>query len=181
MKSARVYHLVGTAILSALLLAILMVNFSNFFPALKRNALSPSNRADTPINIPQNINFLNDDKQAFLNMCNALYGSKLPLSVDSNSFLYEGAVDGYHLYRMQANLIETEPARQYVVLGKYLFESDRLYRPSPTGLYLVKDNLVYTLEEAYTTQLVDFSNLYRLYKQKDPIGSTQSTVSSGNR
>lgn len=179
MKSAPIYKLMWSAVLSALILVVVLLNFSHIFPALKKNALSPSNHADTPINIPQNLNFLNDDKQAFLDYCTTIFGSKLPLSVDSDSFVYEGAVDGYHFYRIQANLIETGPARQHVVLGGYLFESDRLYRPSPTGLYLVKDNQVYTLEEAYNAKLVDFSELYSLYKQKDPLAVSISSVSSG--
>lgn len=179
MKSAPIYKLVWSAVLSVLILTVVVLNFSHIFPALKKNALSPANREDTPINIPQNLNFLNDDKRAFLDYCNAIFGSKLPLAVDSDSFVYEGVVDGYHLYHMQANLIETGSARQRVVLGGYLFESDRLYRPSPTGLYLVKDNQVYTLEEAYNTKLVDLSELYSLYKQKDPLAISVSSASSG--
>lgn len=180
MKSPHVHRMVWSAILSALVLAVLVLNFAHLFPELRKNALSPANHADTPINIPQNLNFLNDDKQVFINYCNTIYGSNLPLSIDQNSFLYFGAVDGYHLYRLQANLIDTSPARQNIVVGSYLFESDRLYRPSATGLYLIKDIHVYTLEEAYNANLVDFADLYHIYQQKDPSASSQSAVSSGN-
>lgn len=181
MKSAQHRRLIWSVVFSVLVLAVLVLNFHNLFPQLKKNALSPANHADTPINIPQNLNFLNDDKQVFLNYCNAIYGSKLPLSIEEDSFLYDGAIDGYRLYRMQANLIDTSPSRQSVLLGNYLFESDRLYRPSVTGLYLIKDKQVYTLEEAYDAKLVDFSDLYQLYKQKDPLVRSESADSSGSQ
>lgn len=178
MKSAQHRRLIWSAIISVLVLVVLIVNFHYIFPQLKKNALSPSNHADTPINIPQNLNFLNDDRQVFLDYCNEIYGSKLPLSIEEDSFLYDGAIDGYRLYRMQANLVDTGPARQSVLLGNYLFESDQLYRPSATGLYLIKDKQVYTLEEAYNAKLVDFSDLYQLYKQKDPLVRSQAADSS---
>lgn len=178
MKSAQHRRLIWSAVFSMVVLAFLIFNFHDIFPQLKKNALSPANHADTPINIPQNLNFLNDDRQVFLDYCNAIYGNKLPFSIEEDSFLYDGAIDGYRLYRMQANLVDTGPARQSVLLGNYLFESDRLYRPSVTGLYLIKDKQVYTLEEAYNAKLVDFSDLYQLYKQKDPLVRSQSAGSS---
>ncbi len=178
MKSVRLARQITSVILFACVLAALFFNFSTFFPALKKNAFSIANKADSPINIPQNLNFLNDDKEAFITYCNAIYGASLPLSVDSSSFEYEGALNGYHFYRMQADLVGTEPAVQYVRLGGYTFVSDQLYRPSPTGLYLIKNSVVYTLEEAYSQNLVNFSELYALYQKKDPVGSAMAAASS---
>lgn len=181
MMSARIRRMVWPGVLCAVVVAILFFHFRFFFPQLKKNAFVSQNQADTPINIPQNLNFLNDDKQAFIHYCLLLYGEKLPLSVDDSTFQYLGAVDGYHFYRMQANLIDTEPARQSVRLGNFLFESDQLYRPSSIGLYLIKNAQVYTLENAYQLKLVNFNDLYRLYMQKDPTVNAGSSASSSKK
>ncbi|HCC00772.1 MAG TPA: hypothetical protein DEP42_06120 [Ruminococcaceae bacterium] len=172
-KHKQIYHLVGSSIIIIVFIIIIGLNFKSFFPALKQQSFSSKIQGDTPINIPRNLNFLSDDKQTFLTYCKSFYGDKLPMKVDSSTFIYEGAVDGYRLYRIQATLIETGSARQLVKLGNYTFESDRLYRPSPLGLYLIRNNEVYTLENAYQSNLLSMDDLYTLYIKKDPIANTR--------
>lgn len=168
-RFARLHGHVWTALAGVAVLAVLLFNFRFFFPALGQNAFTDAGREDTPDNIPQSLNFLNDDKKAFLSYCGVRFGETIPFTVDPATFLYYGAADGFHLYRMQAALVETGPARQSVRLGKYVFSSDRLYRPSTVGLYLIRDGQVYDLETAYRLGLVDIARVYELYAQKSGL------------
>lgn len=151
----------------AALLAALLLGFRTFFPALQKGAFHSVSQQDSPDNIAQNLNFLSEDKKAFLSYCADIYGTVLPCEVDASTFVYYGGVDGFRLYRMQPTLVETGPARQSLTLGGDVFTSDRLYRPFSLGLYLVKDSAVYDLKTAARLGLANISDVYALYLQKD--------------
>jgi len=162
---------ISAFVLSIVFIAI-VINFSVFFPTLNHNALALINsETKNPINIPSNINFLNDDKKAFCDYMKNLYGQDLPLSVDNDLFVYYGAVNGYRFYRLQSMLIPLECTHQTEIIGSYLFESDFLFRPSAIGLYVIGDK-VYSLREAYYSNLINISEIYNLYNVKSPQKTT---------
>jgi prepilin peptidase dependent protein B len=119
-----------------------------------------------PKDIPKSLNFLNDDKSAFVSYCKSLYGDKLPLTVNNDSFTYFGSVDGARLYRMQSSIISCSHVQQAETIGGYVFYSDCRYYPSRVGLYIILDDNVYTLEEANSMGIINISDIYELYSEK---------------
>ena len=170
MKKIHMTHFIKNLILGAVFvftLAFIFCNFKALFPGLYRNALILYAGAENdPKDIPSSLNFLNDDKRAFIGYCQGIYGDRLPLSVDNASFVYFGTADGYRLYRLQANRVPCERVQNSETLAGYTFYSDCIYRPSRTGLYLIGDKGVFTLDSAYQNQLVDMSDVYSLYFAK---------------
>lgn len=156
-----------SAFVFSLSLVVILLNFNRLFPALNHNALALTETSeDDPINIPVDINFLGEDKKAFIDYCKGIYGEELPMSVDPDSFIYYGTIDGCRLYRMQVSAIPAEAIHQTERIGIYTFESDRLYRPSATGLYVIGDGGVYPLDQAAEDNRVNIDEAYRLYQQK---------------
>lgn len=166
----KVSHTAGkllTAVVFGLVVFTIVFQFNKLFPALGINALLDDvEKNDTHIDIPSDLNFLNDDKRSFINYCKTIYGNNLPLAVDNDKFIYYGMVDGYRLYRLQPNLVPYEQAQQTETLGGHVFYSDCLYRPSKTGLYLINDLIVISIDDAYRLNLVDIDNVYELYSNK---------------
>lgn len=162
---------IGTLAVGGALLAAMLLGFHTLFPSLQKGAFDTVSQQDSPDNIAQSLNFLNEDKKAFLTYCAGFYGTELPCAVDVSTFVYYGGVDGYRLYRMQSTLIETGPARQQLTLNGAVFTSDRLYRPFSLGLYLVKDGAVYDLETAAQYALVNTADVYALFAQKSGTAS----------
>lgn len=158
--------IITTAALFVLLCSILF-NFDNLFQRLNYNAmaLADSNTSEA-LDIPSDINFINDDKKSFITYMQEYDGSTLPLSIDNNTYVYYGIVNGYRLYRISVTSYSNEPICQEEVIGGYHFNSSSLFRPSPTGLYVIGDNGVYTLQEAYKFSLVDIGKVYKLYLSK---------------
>lgn len=153
----------------ALVMGSLMVNFDNIFTSLNCHALQVSDyeKSAAVTAIPSKINFLDDDKKAFIDYCKKIYGSSLPLKIDDNLYEYYGTVNGYRFYRLQPAYISYDSISQQKVIGGYFFESPCRCRPEATGLYIISDKRVYTLEQAYDKGLVDISLIYSLYSAKD--------------
>lgn len=168
MKIPKRINRIATTTIMFVLLAVLLFNFDSVFNKLNANALAINeNIKKTELaNIPSKINFLSDDKNSFLDYCKNLYGGDLPLTIDSDSFIYYGAVDGYRLYRMNTTYLPCRNVTTFVTLGCYTFTGNCRYSPEPSGLYLIGDDGVHTLSDAYSENIVDFSKVYQLYKSK---------------
>jgi prepilin peptidase dependent protein B len=149
-------------------MVVLMANFNSIFTDLNCNALEISNNTNADLtHIPSKINFLDDDKKSFIDYCKNNYGSNLPLKIDDSVYIYFGTINGYRFYRMQPLYIAYDNINQQEVIGGYTFESSYRYRPERTGLYIIGDNKVYTLSDAYEKGLVDISKVYKLYVDKN--------------
>jgi hypothetical protein len=148
-------------------IGILMVNFDSIFTDLNCNALTISDNSKSDLtHIPSKINFLDDDKKNFVSYCKDIYGSDLPLEVDTRVYEYFGTVNGYRFYRLQPSYISYDNVSQQQVIGGYTFESAYRYRPERVGLYIIGDDNVYSLEQAYEKGLIDISKVYELYIAK---------------
>jgi hypothetical protein len=148
-------------------MGVLMVNFDSIFTDLNCNALSISDNSKSDLTqIPSKINFLDDDKKAFVSYCKDIYGSSLPLGIDDSVYEYFGTVNGYRFYRLQPSYISYDSISQQEVIGGYTFESACRYRPERTGLYIIGDDNIYTLEQANENDLIDISKVYELYTAK---------------
>ncbi len=149
------------------IMAVLMVNFNNIFTNLNCNALEISDNTTADLtHIPSNLNFLDDDKKLFVSYCENIYGESLPLKIDSSVYMYFGTVNGYRFYRMQPTYITYDNINQKDIVGGYTFESCSRYRPERTGLYIIGDNNVYSLDQAYDMGIIDISKVYQLYVAK---------------
>lgn len=168
MKLSRYGYKIVTITVVFVIMGVLMVNFDSIFTDLNCNALavSKSSKADLT-EIPSTINYLDNDKQTFINYCKTIYGSDLPLEVDNTVYKYYGTVNGYRFYRLQPSYISYDTISQHEEIGGYTFESSFRYRPEPTGLYIISDDCVYSLKEAYEYGMIDISKAYQLYIAKD--------------
>lgn len=157
-----------TFLIVAVIMGAILLNFDNIFTGLNCHALQVSEHKKTAelASLPSTINFLDDDKKAFVNYCKKLYGSSLPLKVDDSLYTYYGTINGYRFYRLQPSYISYDRINQQEMIGGYLFESPYRCRPEATGLYLISDKRVYTLKEAFEKRLVDISLIYSLYTAK---------------
>jgi hypothetical protein len=167
MKMSRYGIKIITISFVIVIMGVLMVNFDSIFTDLNCNALTiPNNSKSDLSNIPSKINFLDDDKKAFVDFCKVKYGSNLPLEIDNNIYQYFGTVNGYRFYRLQPTYISYDSVSQQEVIGGYTFESACRYRPEKTGLYIIGDDNVYTLSDAYSKGLIDITKVYALYVKK---------------
>lgn len=153
-------------IFAVAVMAVIMLNFDTIFTELDCNALTVSaNKADVT-DLPSKINFLDDDKEAFIKYCKNIYGEDLPIRIDDDVYQYYGNVNGYRFYRLQPTLVSYDNISQSQVVGGLKFESPYRFRPENTGLYIISDECVYTLDEAYKLGLIDIKKAYQLYKDK---------------
>jgi hypothetical protein len=168
MKEKHFTSKILTTALFLIAMLVIVLNFNIIFPALRPHSLViTTEKKNNPTDIPSNLNFLNDDKNAFLEYCKGIYGEKLPLAVNNDTFVYYGTVDGYRLYRMQSNLIPYERVQQSEEINGHIFFSDCIYHPSRTGLYIVSEqSSVFTLDEAYKSGIIDIDDVYDLYLDK---------------
>ena len=167
MRMSRYGVKIITIMVVVVVMGVMMVNFDSIFTDLNCNALSISDNTKADLTqIPSKINFLDDDKKAFVSYCKDIYGSDLPLEIDDSVYEYYGTVNGYRFYRLQPSYIPYDSISQQEVVGGYTFESPSHYRPARTGLYIIGDDSVYTLEDAYDNGLIDISKVYELYVTK---------------
>lgn len=167
MNIGRFIKRIFPAVLLIAVVAVMMLNFRTIFPTLSRRALDTSNtEKPVPKDIPNSLNFLNDDKAAFVRYCKGQYGEKMPFGVDSDSFIYFGSVDGARLYRMKPTLINCENISQTETFEGYSFYSDCRYFPSKTGLYIICNDNVFTLDEAYRDGMIYIEDVHNLYLRK---------------
>lgn len=167
MKMSRYGVKIITIMMVVVVMGVLMVNFDSIFTDINCNALSISSSTKADLTqIPSKINFLDDDKKAFVSYCKDIYGSDLPLEIDNSVYEYYGTVNGYRFYRLQPTYISYDSISQQEVVGGYTFESSSHYRPERTGLYIIGDDSVYSLRQAYDNGLIDISKAYQLYIAK---------------
>lgn len=168
MTISRYWTKILSVSLVVVFLGVLMINFDNIFTDLNCDALTVSdNVKETPNEAPVSLNFIDEDKTCFIDYCKDLYGENLPLETDNNVFHYYGTVNGFRFYRIHASYIPCENINQQQVVGGYIFESSARYRPDKTGLYVIGNNRVYTIDEAYTNKLIDIAKLYKLYSKEN--------------
>lgn len=167
MKMSRYGYKIITIMSVVVIMGILMVNFDSIFTDLNCNALAVSKSSKDLAEIPSTINFLDNDKQTFINYCKTIYGDEIPLDIDNTVYKYYGTVNGYRFYRLQPSYISYDNISQHEEIGGYTFESPFKYRPEPTGLYIISDNGVYPLKDAYEFGLIDISKAYKLYTEKE--------------
>lgn len=149
------------------IMSVIMMNFNSLFTDLNFNALAISDNTKTELtHIPSKINFLDDDKKLFVDYCKTIYGNELPIQIDDSIYTYYGTVNGYRFYRLQPSYIMYDNVRFQEVIGGYTFESSYHFRPESTGLYIIGDDNVYTLKQAYEAGLIDISKVYSLYLSK---------------
>lgn len=167
MKTKRVLSTVISSVVFLLTVLVIMFNFNTIFPSLGMNSLMFVKGSKTaPKDIPKSLNFLNDDKSAFVTYCKSCYDGKLPLVVSNDNFTYFGSVDGARLYRMQTNIIAYSHVQQAESIDGHVFYSDCRYYPSRVGLYVIIDGSVFTLEEASSMGIVNIDDIYELYAEK---------------
>jgi hypothetical protein len=146
--------------------SVLLINFDSIFTDLNCDALSVSQSVKKDADeVPNSINFIDEDKALFLDYCEENFQDKLPMEVDNSNFIYYGTVSGYRIYRLQATNIDCENINQSEAVGGYTFESSQRFRPYKLGLYAIGDGNVYTLYNAYSKNLIDISKVYRLYAE----------------
>lgn len=168
MKAKHFTSTILSSVIFLITILVIVFNFNIIFPALRPHSLViTTTKKNNPTDIPSNLNFLNDDKNAFLEYCKKIYGDKLPLTVNNDTFVYFGTIDGYRLYRMQSNLIPYENIQHSEVIDGHMFLSDCIYHPSRSGLYIISDqSVVYTLNEAYKSGIINIDDVYNLYLDK---------------
>ncbi|HEX3027085.1 MAG TPA: hypothetical protein VHR42_07655 [Clostridia bacterium] len=165
--SRQVSKGISTGIL-ILVLIFIYINFNTIFTKLNYNALAVTdNQKDETINLPTQINFLSSDKKEFVEYCSLTFDVNLSDQSGNRVFTYYGAINGYRFYRLQLNCIPCDSAFTEENIGGYTFTSPCYYRPNPTGLYIIGDDGVYTLKEAYEKGLINISNAYSLYQKKN--------------
>lgn len=143
-----------------------MINFDSIFPDLNCDALAVSQTVKQTTNeVPSSINFIEEDKASFIKYCESFYGTDVPMSTDNDSFRYYGTTNGYRLYRIAPTNVPSDTLNVQKVIGGYTFESSERFRPSTLGLYIIGQNKVLTLEEAYEQNLIDISKIYKFYSK----------------
>lgn len=167
MKLKRYGFKLLTVTLSVVTITVLMFNFDSIFTDLSCKALTFSANKSDKTELPTKINFLDDDRNLFIKYCKGIYGEDLPIKIDDSIYKYYGTVNGYRFYRIQPTLIPYDSIIQHETIGGYTFESPSRFRPEPTGLYIIGDDSVYTLNEAYSQGIIDIKKAYRLYKEKN--------------
>lgn len=166
MKLRRYVYKIVSITVAVSVIAVLMLNFDSIFSELHCNALTVSANKVEKTQLPSKLNFLDDDKTAFVNYCKDIYGADLPIKIDENVYKYYGAVNGYRVYRLQPTLIPYDSINNVTVIGGYDFESPCRYRPACSGIYVIGDDNVYTLTEAYKEGIVNISSVYKLYAKE---------------
>lgn len=149
-----------------LLLVVTLSCFNVVLSSLNYNASAFSNTKKETLDIPSDLNFVDDDKKAFLNYCKDIYGNEKPFSIDTMAYCYYGTIEGRRLYRFNATYIPYENVYNESTIGGYVFSSSCLYRPYSLGLYIVDGKNVYTLAEAYEKGLVNIAKVHELYMSK---------------
>jgi|GEM_PF-2370774 hypothetical protein len=162
-------------------MTVIMINFETIFNALDCDALTISTSKTDVTDLPSKINFLDDDKNTFIRYCKNFYGEDLPIGIDNNIYQYYGNVNGYRFYRLQPTLVSYDNISQSEVIGGFTFESPYRFRPENTGLYIISDESVYTLEEAYKLGLIDIEKAYQLYKEKLKISKSSAATYHSRR
>lgn len=150
-----------------LLLCFCVLYYSKTSPGLNFNALAANQSSSKDaMNIPSDFNFIQDDKKAFISYAQNYIEAGQDLNIDDSTYLYYGTVDGYRLYRMNISLMPAENLNHEETIGGYAFKSSLLFRPYASGLYIIGESGVYTLDDAYKAGLVDMSHVYSLYVSK---------------
>lgn len=155
-----------TAILF-LLLCITLVFFNNLNSGLNLNALALyENDKKDALNIPSDINFISDDKKSFIEFCKKQYGINHDIEIDNSTYIYYGSVNGYRFYRINISCMPVDSINHNEIIGGYNFSSSLMFRTYPSGLYIIGDNGVYTLTDAYNQNLIDITQIHELFLKK---------------
>lgn len=152
-----------TTIVLFLLLFCTMSTFNVILSGINYNAAAFNNAKKQSLDIPSDLNFVDDDKRTFLNYCEKIYGNEKPYAVDTLSYCYYGTLSGRRLYRFNATFIPYATVYNESNIGGYIFSSAVLYRPYSLGLYVIDGQNVYTLQQAYERGVINISKAHELY------------------
>ena len=153
-----------------LTLAVVITYFDSFYAKYDFRALATYKVMKNDVaNIPSNINFIQDDKKMFLQYCETQTATNQPLLIDDKTYIYYGNRNGYRFYRMSTTAMSLENINSQLVLGGYTFESPYFFKPSNSGFYIINDSKIFTLEEAYSKNIIDIKQIYNLYLYKNAI------------
>jgi hypothetical protein len=160
---------ITTAIL-LFLLVFVVTFFDSFYAKYDFRALATYNvTKNDAVDIPSDINFIQDDKKAFLNYCQNLITTNQPFVIDDKTYVYYGNQNGYRFYRISITAMLYTNINNELTIDGYTFESLYTFRPYASGFYIIGDSGVYTLEEAYEYKIIDIKQIYKLYMTKNII------------
>lgn len=160
---------ITTAILLFLLLFV-VTYFDGFYAKYDFRALASYKvTKDDAVNIPSDINFIQDDKNLFLNYCQNLITTKQHLLIDDKTYIYYGNRNGYRFYRMSVTSMPFMNINSELVIEGYPFERCYTFKPNESGLYIIGNSGVFTLEEAYNNKIIDIKQMHDLYIAKNLV------------
>lgn len=117
------------------------------------------------LNIPSDINFIDDDKKAFLEYCRQNKGASDKAQIDDTTYVYYGCLNGYRFYRLNLDCYPAEELNHEENIGGYVFQSSRSFYPYVSGLYIIGNDGVHTLSEACSENIVDIGKIFLLYQK----------------
>lgn len=157
--------IVTTSILLALL-CLTIFFFINANNGTNFQALADvQNTKKSTLNIPSDINFIDDDKKAFIEYCQKNAAAGNSAAIDDSTYTYYGCVGGYRFYRINVDCFPSDELNHEEMIGGYIFQSSRTFYPYSSGLYIIGDNNILTLDEASRQCLVDIGKIYALYQK----------------
>ncbi|HEX2937916.1 MAG TPA: hypothetical protein VHO66_03255 [Ruminiclostridium sp.] len=166
MKIKRYGFKLVTVAVVAVTMAVLLINFDSIFTELSCDALTITQTKSDKAELPSSLNYIDEDKSVFVNYCKDIYGDDLPLKIDENVYQFYGTINGLRFYRLQSTLIPYDNINQSELIGGYSFDSPGRFRPYSTGLYIIGDDKVYTLKQAYESGLINIQKAFDLYNNK---------------
>jgi hypothetical protein len=159
-----------TTVVLLFLLVFVVTFFNSFFAKYDFHALATYKvTANDAVDIPSDINFIQDDKTSFLNYCQGKIATNQPLAIDNNTYIYYGNQNGFRFYRISITAVPYSDINNELSIDGYTFESLYTFRPYASGFYIIGEGGVYTLEEAFNKNIIDISQIYKLYNAKNVI------------
>jgi hypothetical protein len=159
-----------TTVILLFLLIFVVTFFDSFYAKYDFRALATYKvTKNDAVDIPSDINFIQDDKKVFIKYCQKPIITNQPLIVDDKTYVYYGNRNGYRFYRMSITAMPYTNINSELTIDGYTFESCYTLKPYATGLYIIGNSGVFTLEEAYNNKIIDIKRIYDLYMAKNLI------------
>jgi hypothetical protein len=169
-KIVGIFRRLITTCLLLFLLVLVITIFGSFYSKYDFRALATYKVTNNDaMDIPSDINFIQDDKKVFINYCQNLINTNQPLVIDNSTYVYYGDQNGYRFYRISITAMPYSNINNELTIDGYTFESAYTFRPYASGFYIIGNNEVYTLEEAYNDKIIDISQIFSLYMAKNIV------------